>query len=69
MARNKCMPVVIPGPRVIPEELAKILKLKSKDVARLDALVASIPELHDFSESIIRRHKAKLAAASAALLP
>jgi hypothetical protein len=65
MARKKRKPVVIPGPPVTPAELAKILKLKPKDVARLDALVASIPGLHDSSEAIIRRHKAKLAAAAA----
>jgi hypothetical protein len=66
MARKKRKPVVIPGPPVTPAELAKILKLKPKDVARIDALVASIPELHDSSESIIRRYRAKMAAASAA---
>ena len=55
--------MVLTGPPVTQDEMAKILRLKKKDVARLNALVASIPGVHDSSEEIVKRYEAKAMAA------
>ena len=63
MAKRKPKPMVLTGPPVTQDEMAKILRLKKKDVARLNALVASIPGVHDSSEEIVKRYEAKAMAA------
>lgn len=56
-------PLVIKGDGVTQEEMAKILQLSEEDVKRLEALVQSLPGLHDPSEVIVKRREAKTLAA------
>lgn len=64
MEKKKRQPVLIQGPPITQEEIARIFKLSKKTVSRLKAMVDSNPALHLSDEEIIRRYSSKSVASA-----
>lgn len=60
MEKTKRKPVLIQGPPITQEEIARIFRLSKKTVSRLKAIVDSDPDLQLSDEEIIRRYSSKL---------